>query len=113
MERTGLSLAEWMAPPRQPGPAPKPAADGPLSGERIAILGEPRDGGLAHAIAGLGGTIHSSVELTTTMLVVAAAEPFGRSVLSSTLYRRALKATTDGRELRIVPASALGLDHKV
>ena len=109
IEHTGLSLAEWMAPPRQPGPAPKPASDGPLGGERVAILGEPRDGALAHAIAARGGTIHSSVGLTTTMLVVAADEPFGRSILESTAYRCALKAAVNGRGLRIVPASALEL----
>ncbi|MEH3039185.1 MAG: exonuclease domain-containing protein [Sphingomonas paucimobilis] len=108
IEQTGLSLADWLAPPRQPGPAPKPAAAGPLSGDRIAILGEPRDGPLAHAIAALGGTIHSSVGLTTTMLVVAADEPFGRSVLQSTPYRRALSATTS-RRFRIASARSLGL----
>ncbi len=110
IEHTGLSLADLLAPPRQPGPAPRPAPDGRLLGERVAILGEPRDGTLAHAIAAQGGTIHSSVGLTTTMLVVAARQPFGRSVLGSTAYRRAARAIADGRELRIVPASALGLD---
>ena len=109
IKHTGLSLTDWMAPPRQPGPAPKPAPDGPFAGERVAILGEPRDGALAHAIAGRGGTIHSSVGLTTTMLVVAASESFGRSVRASTVYRRALKAITDGRGFRIVPASPLRL----
>ena len=112
IEHTGLSLADWMAPPRQPGPAPKPALDGALSGERIAILGEPRDGALAHVIAAQGGTIHSSVGLTTTMLVVAAVEPSSRSTLASTAYRRALKAVADGRAFRIVPVRALGLDQK-
>ncbi len=107
-EHSGLSLADWLAPPRQPGPAPRPAPSGPLSGERIAILNESRDGPLAHAIAALGGTIHSSVGLTTTMLVVAAAEPFGRSVLKSTMYRRALSAATN-RPFRIASARALGL----
>ena len=106
IEDTGLSLAHWMAPPRQPGPAPKPAPDGPLAGERIVILGEPRDGALAHAIAAQGDAIHSSVGLTSTMLVVAADEPFGRSVRASTAYRRALQAAVDGRNLRIIPASA-------
>ncbi|WP_315761004.1 exonuclease domain-containing protein [Sphingomonas sp. Y38-1Y] len=109
IEHTGTSLAEWMAPPRPVGPAPRAAADGPYLGERIAILGQPRDGPIAHAIAALGGTIHSSVGLTTTMLVVARAEPFGRSVLANAGYRRALKAIADGRRLRIVSAQALGL----
>ena len=112
IEHTGLSLADWMAPPRQPGPAPKPALDGALSGERIAMLGEPRDGALAHVIAAQGGTIHSSVGLTTTMLVVAAVQPFSRSTLASTAYRRALKAVADRRAFRIVPVRALGLDQK-
>lgn len=107
-EHLGLSLADWLAPPRQPGPAPRPAQSGPLSGERIAILGEPRDGPLAHAIASLGGAIHSSVGLTTTMLVIAADKPFGRSVLQSTLYRRALSAATN-RPFRIMSARTLGL----
>lgn len=108
IEHTGLSLADWLAPPRQPGPAPKPAADGPLSGERIAILGEPRDGPLAQAIAQLGGMIHSSVGLTTTMLVIAADEPFGRSIYTSTMYRRAVSAAGT-RSFRIVSARFLGL----
>ena len=112
MEHTGLSLADWMAPPRQPGPAPKPSAEGRFSGERIAILGEPRDGALAHALAARGGMIHSGVGLTTTMLVVAAVEPFSRSTLASTAYRRALRAMADGRPFRILPARALGLDQK-
>lgn len=111
IEHTGLSLAEWMAPPRQPGPAPKPASEGPLAGERIAILGEPRDGPIAHEVAARGATIHSAVGLTTTMLVIAADKPFGRSVLASTAYHRALKAVSDGRNLAIVPASALELSH--
>ncbi|MGI4949980.1 MAG: exonuclease domain-containing protein [Janthinobacterium lividum] len=109
-EHTGLSLAEWMAPPCPPGPAPKPAVEGPLAGERIAILGQPRDGSLAHAIAKRGGIVHSSVGLTTTMLVVMADEPFARSTLTSTAYRRALKAAADGRAIKIVAAHTLGLD---
>jgi DNA polymerase-3 subunit epsilon len=110
IEHTGLSLADWMAPPRQPGPAPKPTANGPLTGERVALIGEPRDGPLAHAIAAQGGTIHSSVGLTTTMLVVARDEPFGRSILASTAYRRAAKAAAI-RGLRILSAKSLGLDQ--
>lgn len=110
IEHTGLSLTDWLAPPRQPGPAPKPTANGPLTGERVALLGEPRDGPLAHAIAARGGTIHSSVGLTTTMLVVARDEPFGRSIFASTAYRRAAKAA-EIRGLRILSAKSLGLDQ--
>ncbi|MEG8017319.1 exonuclease domain-containing protein [Sphingomonas sp. LR55] len=53
-EHTGLSLNDWLAPPRVAGPAPAAAADGPLKGDRVVILGEPRDGKLAHIAAGLG-----------------------------------------------------------
>lgn len=110
IEQTGLSPADWLAPPRQPGPAPKPTASGPLTGERVALLGEPRDGPLAHAIAARGGTIHSSVGLTTTMLVVARDEPLGRSILAGTAYRRAAKAAAI-RGLRILSVKSLGLDQ--
>lgn len=106
-EHTGLSVADWMALPHQPGPAPKPAPNVPLAGERVAILGEPHDGALAHAVPGFGGKLRSSVGLTTTMLVIAADKPFGRSIRASTVYRRASKAAADGRGLRIVAVSAL------
>jgi DNA polymerase-3 subunit epsilon len=107
IDHTGLSLADWMTPPRQPGPPPSPAADGPLRGQRIAILGEPRDGPLAREIAAMGGTVMSAPGLTTTMLVVAAADPFPASVTNATAYRRAVRAIAAGRSLRIVSAAAV------
>ncbi len=107
IDHTGLSLADWMAPPRQPGPPPPAAADGPLRGERIAILGEPRDGPLAHQLAARGGTIMAAMGLTTTMLVIAAADPFPSSVTNATAYRRAMKAIAAGRSVTIVSAAAL------
>jgi DNA polymerase-3 subunit epsilon len=77
VEHTGLTLADWMRPPdrRKAGAPPKPQADGPLRGERVAILGEPRDGGPAHRIAALVGRIVSSVGTTTTVLVIVGEEP--------------------------------------
>ena len=107
IDHTGLSLADWMAPPRPPGPPPPPAADGPLRGERVAILGEPRDGPLARRIAAMGGTVMSAVGLTTTMLVVAAPAPWLPSVTTATAYLRARKAIAAGRTVRILSAAAL------
>ena len=79
IEHTGVPLAEWLMPaPRQrQAPAPTPAAHGPLKGERVAILGQTRDGPIAHRVAALGGRIVSSVGNTTTILLVVAPEPFG------------------------------------
>jgi hypothetical protein len=76
IEHTGIDLAGWMATPRQSA-APTPAASGPLKGERVAILGEARDGRLAHLIAQAGGQVVSSVGLKTTMLIVASFPDFG------------------------------------
>ncbi|WP_156818681.1 3'-5' exonuclease [Sphingomonas sp. Mn802worker] len=109
IEHSGVSLAEWMLPPRPPGPAPKAAVDGRFLGERVAILGQPRDGALACALAAEGATIHSGVGLSTTMLVVAADPPYSRKVLNSAAYTRAAKAIAAGRPLRIVPAQTLRL----
>ena len=76
IDHTGLSLADWLAPPRKAAPAPRAARSGPLAGERIVIVGEPRDGALAHRLAALGGRIMTAMGSTTTMLVVAtAADP--------------------------------------
>ena len=109
IDHTGMSLADWMAPPRRPGPAPPAASDGPLKGERVAILGEARDGALAHRIATAGGTVMSSVGATTTMLVVVEKEPFSASVRFSSMFSKAKEARRDGSELRIVPAQNLSI----
>lgn len=42
MEHTGMDLAGWLTPAiLRDGAAPKSAAEGPLKGHRIAILGSP------------------------------------------------------------------------
>jgi DNA polymerase-3 subunit epsilon len=79
IDHTGLSLADWLAPPRKPQPPPRAAPTGPLTGERIVVVGEARDGAIAHALAAQGGTIMSAVGLTTTMVVVADHLPDARS----------------------------------
>ncbi|MBD8677407.1 exonuclease domain-containing protein [Sphingomonas sp. CFBP 13720] len=107
IDHTGLSLADWMAPPRPPGPAPRPAADGPLRGERIAILGEPRDGAVARTVAAMGGTVMTAPGSTTTMLVVAAAEPYPLSIRRSPLWQRVQQLTAAGRPIRVVTAATI------
>lgn len=56
IEQTGVPLAEWLAPSiRARAPIPRPAADGPLRGQRVAVLGQSRDGALAQRVAAAGG----------------------------------------------------------
>ncbi len=109
IDHTGIALDEWLAPPRKPGPAPRPAPSGPLSGERIAILGEPRDGALACRIAALGGRIVSAVGNTTTALVIAGRAPFAYSVRNSGAFRRAEQYRRLGGAIRIVSEHELDL----
>ena len=109
IDHPGIALDEWLKPPRKPGPAPRPAPTGPLSGERIAILGEPRDGRLACAIAALGGRIVSAVGNTTTMLVITGRAPFSYSVRNSGAYRRAEQYRRLGGTIRVVSEVELDL----
>jgi len=89
IDHTGIALAGWLTPPSAGGPTPKAAPNGPLKGERIAILGEARSGQLAQWLAGLGARIVASVGVSTTILVVASDHPFGRFVHASAPYRQA------------------------
>ena len=58
IEHTGMGLSGWLAPARaRRGPAPKAAADGPLKGERVALLGAARDGKLARCLAEAGARV--------------------------------------------------------
>lgn len=106
-EETGIPLDGWLAPARGRGrPAPAAAATGPLAGQRIAILGERRDGPIAHRIAALGGRIVASVGKTTTMLAVAAEEPFGY-VRYDAQFRRAVALQELDGAIEIVSTAAL------
>ena len=107
IEHTGLSLEDWLAPPRKAGPPPRAAAEGPLSGERVVILGEPRDGTLAHVAALLGARILTSVGRSTTMLVVAGHAPFDRATRTSAAFRKAEDYRRMGGQIRILPADDL------
>lgn len=103
IEHTGIALEDWMKPanPRG-GPAPKPAAEGPLKGQRVAILGAPRDGDLGRWLAAAGARVSASVGTTSTMLVVSTAQPYGRYYHASPAYRRAAELQGSGVGLEIV-----------
>jgi DNA polymerase-3 subunit epsilon len=99
-------LARTRASPRG-GSAPKPAAEGPLKGERIAILGAPRDGALAQWLAQAGARVVASVGTTSTMLVIATDHPFGRFAHAAAPYRRAEELRRGGATIEIVSEDAL------
>jgi len=103
IDHTGIDLAGWLRPvnPRS-GPAPKPAADGPLKGHRVAILGATRDGTLAAWLAASGARVVASVGTTSTMLVISEDQPFGRFVHVSAPYRRAEEIQRTGVAIEIV-----------
>lgn len=103
IDHTGIDLAGWLASAKAGrGPSPKPAAAGPLKGERIAILGAPRDGPLARWLAQSGGRVVTSVGTTTTLLVVSRDQPFGRYAHASPAYRRADELRRAGSAIAIV-----------
>jgi DNA polymerase-3 subunit epsilon len=103
IEHTGIELAGWLAPSNvRGGPAPKPAQAGPLKGERVAILGAPRDGLLARCLASEGARIVASVGTTTTMLVVSNDQPFGRFFTAHTEHRKAEDMRQNGAPIEIL-----------
>jgi len=104
IEHTGIDLAGWLAPMRgRSGPAPKPAPTGPLKGQRVAILGAPRDGPLARCLASEGARIVAAVGSTTTMLVIADDQPFGRFFSVHAAHRKAEEMQRAGAGIKIVP----------
>lgn len=108
IEHTGIDLQGWMAKPSRAQPkAPPAAADGPLKGQRVAILGEARDGQLARFVAAAGGRVVASVGATTTMLVIATKQPYGRWVEASSPHRKAQELQAAGSPLAIVTEEAL------
>lgn len=108
IEHTGIELENWLAvPPQKQGRTPKPAAEGPLKGQRVAILGASRTSALAQWLAGLGARVVASVGTTTTMLVIGTDQPFGRFAHASPPYRRAEELRQAGAALEIVTEEAL------
>lgn len=103
IEHTGIELSGWLKPvnPRG-GKAPAPAKEGPLTGERIAILGAARDGALGTWLAAAGARVVTSVGVTSTMLVVSHDQPFGRYAHAAPVYRRAIELQQDGYSIEIV-----------
>lgn len=107
IEHTGLSLTEWMAPTRSPGPAPRAAPFGPLAGERVVIVGEPRDGRLAHAVAAAGGVVRSAVGSTTTLVLIGGDPRFEPWLRTDPQVRKAERAIDAGQRLTILTARAI------
>lgn len=105
---TGVALAEWLTPPRRQRAAPAPlrAPDGPLKGQRVAILGQPRDGPLAHRVAASGGRVVSGVGSTTTILAVVGEEPFGY-VRYDAQFRKAEAMRRSGGSITIMSSQEL------
>lgn len=108
VEETGVPLTAWLTDPRRgPGPpAPRPASTGPLCGQRIAILGEPRHGDLARLIGAQGGRVVASVGKTTNMLVVVDDEPFGY-IRYDAQFRKAQELQNGGSTIKIVSAAVI------
>jgi hypothetical protein len=110
IEHTGIPLEGWLKSPKRQhvAPAPRPAADGPLKGERVFILGEPRDGPTAKLVAGLASRVVSSVGPTTTIVAVIGPEPFGYDVRYNPQFRKAEEFIRAGQSVRILTQSEIG-----
>lgn len=108
IDHTGIDLAGWLKPAStRGGQAPKPAAHGPLKGQRVALLGATRDGTLARWLAGSGARVVASVGSTSTMLVISADQPFGRFANASAPYRKAEELRRNGAALEIIAEAEL------
>lgn len=107
MQHTGASLDDLLAPSSPRGAAPKPAKEGPLKGQRVAILGDARDGPLAHRLAALGARIVATVGKTSTMLVIGKAQPFGRFVHAHACHKRAEELRRAGAAIEILTEDEL------
>lgn len=108
IDHTGIELVDWLKPvnPRG-GKSPKPAAEGPLKGQKIAVLGAARDSSLGLWLAEAGARVVASVGTTSTMLVISADQPFGRFYRASPAHRRANELQQAGYTIEIVTESEL------
>jgi DNA polymerase-3 subunit epsilon len=108
IDHTGIALEDWLMPvnPRG-GKSPKAAAEGPLKGQKVAILGAARDSALGHWLAAAGARVVASVGTTSTMLVISADQPFGRFYHASPGHKRATELQQAGYTIQIVTESEL------
>lgn len=111
IDHTNIDLDGWMASPwRNAGrrrPRQTPAPDGPLRGEKIALIASPHDTTLPAEIAAAGGRIMANVGRTTTMLVVAGPRPFSPGVRGMNAFLKAEALAADGGGIVIVSADDL------
>lgn len=111
MEKTGLGIAGYLAAPWRGETSrsrrPKPAAQGPLAGERVAIIASPHNTELPADIAGAGGRVMANVGQTTTMLVVAGTRPFSSGVRTTVSFLKAEAIAADGGTISILTAEEL------
>ncbi len=110
MAHTGLDLDGYLAGPWRGAPRrtrPKPAATGPLRGERVALITSPHDQELPTLIAAAGGRLVSGIGKTTTMLVVAGVRPFSAGLRRDTLFAKAEALAAEGAPLQILSADEL------
>lgn len=110
MEKTGLDIAGYLAAPWRGTPRPRrprPAVQGPLAGERVAIIASPHNTELPSAIAAAGGRIMASVGQTTTMLVVAGTRPFSSGVRTTASFLKAEAIAAEGGPISILTADEL------
>ncbi|MDP3747168.1 MAG: exonuclease domain-containing protein [Phenylobacterium sp.] len=110
MEKTGLDIAGYLAAPWRGTPRPrrpKPAAQGPLAGERVAIITSPHNTELPTEIAAAGARIMASVGQTTTMLVVAGTRPFSSGVRATASFLKAEAIAAEGGPISILTADEL------
>ncbi len=111
MAKTGLDVAGYLAAPWR-GQAPRrsrptPAAKGPLTGERVAIIASPHNVALPAEVAVAGGRIMANVGATTTMLVVAGSRPFSSGVRNTAGFLKAEAIAAEGGNISILTAEEL------
>lgn len=110
MEKTGLDITGYLAAPWRGTPRPRrprPAARGPLAGERVAIVASPHNTNLPNEIAAAGGRVMANVGQTTTLLVVAGTRPFSSGVRTTASFLKAEAIAAEGGAISILTAEEL------